>query len=210
MNRIGIDIMTEAGQKLLKVFIHDGLNENSPPPETVEGGEYLVEGVADGAMAAWEKVKNTLTTIGGGLLDKFISAFSQDKLGNGLDIQGFMDDISTDAEFNVTPVLDTSSFDSDYSSFMNDYGLGSTSDYNFGTSSSLANDISGSTYGTNGFYTGAAVDNSELTASVQDIAERIGRLEVRMDTGALVGALYAGIDEKLGEKQILAGRGVYA
>ena len=211
MNRIGIDIMTEAGQKLLKVFIHDGLNENSPPPETVEGGEYLVEGVADGAMAAWEKVKNTLTTIGGGLLDKFVSAFGQDKLGNGLDIQGFMDDISTDAEFNVRPVLDTSSFDTDYSSFMSNYGLATDSNYNFAsTSSGLANDISGSTYGTNGFYTGSAVDNSQLNASVQDIAERIGRLEVRMDTGALVGALYAGIDEKLGEKQILAGRGVYA
>lgn len=210
MNRIGIDIMTEAGQKLLNVFIHDGLNENSPPPESVEGGEYLVEGVANGAMAAWEKAKNTLTTIGGGLLDKFVSAFSQDKLGNGLDIQGFMDDISTDAEFNVRPVLDTSSFDSDYSSFASNYGL--SSDYTFGssTSSGLANDISGSTYGTNGFYTGSVVDNSQLNASVQDIAERIGRLEVRMDTGALVGALYAGIDEKLGEKQILAGRGVYA
>lgn len=211
MNRIGIDIMTEAGQKLLNAFIHDGLNENSPPPESVEGGEYLVEGVANGAMAAWENVKNTLTTIGGGLLDKFISAFGQDKLGNALDIQGFMDDISTDAEFSVTPVLDTSSFDTDYSSFMSNYGLSTDSNYNFAsTSSGLANDISGSTYGTNGFYTGSAVDNSQLNASVQDIAERIGRLEVRMDTGALVGALYAGIDEKLGEKQILAGRGVYA
>ena len=208
--------MTEAGQKLLDAFIHDGLNVNSPPPETIESGEDMVEGVGIGMKEAWEKVKNTLTTLGGGLLDKFTSSLGIDelkeKLSQGFDISSILGDagIDTDIELGVTPVLDTSSFDSDYSSFMNDYSLGETSSYNFGTSSSLANDISGSTHGTNGFYTGAAVDNSELTASVQDIAERIGRLEVRMDTGALVGALYAGIDEKLGEKQILAGRGVYA
>ena len=74
----------------------------------------------------------------------------------------------------------------------------------------LASDVSLQTQGgiSSSGFTSENVEG--LRTDVQDIAERIGRLEVRMDTGALVGALYAGIDEKLGEKQILAGRGVYA
>lgn len=214
MSGNGINLMTETGQKLLNTFIQKGLDEHSPPPETVESGKQFMNGFGIGVEEAWGKIKNVLTTIGGDALSSFGSMFGLDSLknafGNGADIQGLLDDISPDAEINVRPVLDTDSFASDYSQFASDYGL--NSDYTFGstTSSGLANDISGSTYGTNGFYTGAAVDNSQLTESVQDIAERMSRLEVRMDTGALVGALYAGIDEKLGEKQILAGRGVYA
>lgn len=182
--------------------------ERSPSQDMWEAGKNLLLGLVNGVKDNLGDTGFSLEGLFGKLKDSFLGgenggSFIDNLMsGLGLDENGL--------ELGITPVLDTSSFDSDYSSFMNNYGLGSTSDYNFGTSSSLANDISGSTYGTNGFYTGAAVDNSELTASVQDIAERMTRLEVRMDTGALVGALYAGIDEKLGEKQILAGRGVYA
>lgn len=214
LNGLGIDTVTEAGQKLLDAFIHKGLDEHSPPPETVESGEQFMNGFGIGVQNAWEKVKNVVTNIGSSAISKFTEKLGVDnikeKLGDQFDYQSLIDDVAPEAEIDVHAVLDTDSFDKDYSDFTSQYGLGSNYTFGSSTSSGLASDISGSTYGTNGFYTGAAVDNSELTASVQDIAERIGRLEVRMDTGALVGALYAGIDEKLGEKQILAGRGVYA
>ena len=186
------------------------MNQNSPSPESIKSGKYEIMGILQGL---WQQIKSGETTKSikdsiGVLKDKVFDTIGLS--GEGFDLTSLLGIDVNDLVLGVNPVLDTSSFDSDYSRFLSEYGLGDTSGYNFGTSSSLANDISGSTYGTNGFYTGAAVDNSELTASVQDIAERMTRLEVRMDTGALVGALYAGIDEKLGEKQILAGRGVYA
>ena len=185
---------------------------HSPAEDDVKIGKNIPLGWLEGFLSELGITKDGIGNAIGGLKDYILDKFGFGDMfsGNGFDLSSLLNIDPNDMEIGVTPVLDTSSFDSDYSSFMNNYGLGDTSSYNFGTSSSLANDISGSTYGSNGFYTGAAVDNSELTASVQDIAERIGRLEVRMDTGALVGALYAGIDEKLGEKQILAGRGVYA
>jgi hypothetical protein len=185
--------------------------EHSPSQDMWEAGKNLLLGLVNGVKDNLGLSELSLSGLFDDLKDSLFGDLGLDS-GSG---ETFMDKlmgelgIGDENTFSLTPVLDTSQFDKDYSSFADQIGL-DTSDYNFGTSSSLANDISGSTYGTNGFYTGAAVDNSELTASVQDIAERMTRLEVRMDTGALVGALYAGIDEKLGEKQILAGRGVYA
>lgn len=213
LNGIGISTVTEAGKQLLDAFIHKGLNENSPPPDTIEAGSNLILGTAIGAEEAWNNVKNTLVKIGSGILGDFANSISSDKLkesltgGNSVDISSLLGIDPNDTELSITPVLNTDDFDSDYSSFLSQYG---GSDYNLGTTAGLAYDIGDATAGSNGFYTSAPTDVSGLRSDVQDIAERIGRLEVRMDTGALVGALYAGIDEKLGEKQILAGRGVYA
>lgn len=205
-NKIGLAMHGMVPQMLWRAF-----REHSPSQDMWEAGKNLLLGLVNGVKDNLGLSELSLSGLFGDLKDSLLGDLSLDS-GSG---ETFMDKlmgelgIGDENTFSLTPVLDTSQFDKDYSSFAGQIGL-DTSDYNFGTSSSLANDISGSTYGTNGFYTGAATDNSELTASVQDIAERMTRLEVRMDTGALVGALYAGIDEKLGEKQILAGRGVYA
>ena len=59
---------------------------------------------------------------------------------------------------------------------------------------------------------GAAVgmvgDNSTLAAKLDGIYERLGRLQMVTDTGVLVGEMLDKIDAALGNKQMLAARGV--
>jgi phage-related protein len=55
----------------------------------------------------------------------------------------------------------------------------------------------------------AAGGNSAMLAKLDGIYERLGRLQMVTDTGALVGEMLDAIDAKLSEKQRLAARGVY-
>ena len=201
---VGVDV-----SKLKDFIYHTAWGMHSPSDDDVKIGKNIPKGWLQGFMESLGATEGGMTGAISGLKDKLLNAFGLNGFfeGNGFDISSLLGIDPNDTELSITPVLNTDDFDSDYSSFLSQYG---GSDYNLGTTAGLAYDIGDSTAGSNGFYTAAPTDVSGLRSDVQDIAERIGRLEVRMDTGALVGALYAGIDEKLGEKQILAGRGVYA
>ena len=205
------------GEKLLDVFVHDGLNVNSPPPETVSAGKDMASGPLEGMKSILPGVLDKAKEIGGNILDTFTGAFDSGNSEGGtslLDsIMGLLGiDMDGDNSFEITPVLNGDEFDKDYADMMSNYG-GSSFDTSFGGySSGLASDVAYSTAGSSGLYSAgsSSADVGALRTSVEDIASRLDKIEVRMDTGALVGALYNGIDEKLGEKQILAGRGVYA
>jgi hypothetical protein len=54
----------------------------------------------------------------------------------------------------------------------------------------------------------AAVDNSAILAKLDGIYERLGRLQVVLDSGATVGGLIDGIDRALATRQTLHARGV--
>lgn len=199
--------MANAFHDSLESAMADGMGIHSPSTETWEGGLNLIKGLIEGVKDNLGLADFSLTSMFGGLKDKVLESVGLEEGESFLDLLGI--NTVDPNEFTLTPVLDASQFEKDMSNLYSDYNI--DTGYGVGNySSSLANDIGTSTYGgvsSSGFTT---EDVSGLRTDVQDIAERIGRLEVRMDTGALVGALYAGIDEKLGEKQILAGRGVYA
>ena len=203
------------GEKILDVFVHDGLNVNSPPPETVDAGKDMASGPVKGMKEALSGALTQAKTIGKKITDTFVGSIGGDDAeGSGTNLidslMGLLGINTDNDDFSITPVLDTSEIDSGYSDLQSKYGNTTFGSSFGGYSSDLAYDVAGSSAGSTGLYGSGSTDISGLRADVQGIAARLDKIEVRMDTGALVGALYNGIDEKLGEKQILAGRGVYA
>jgi hypothetical protein len=87
-----------------------------------------------------------------------------------------------------------------------------SSDYDIGlsTSSDLASSIGTTQYDGEFSTSTTSADLSNLTAEVRNISDKINRLEVRIDSGTLVGAIVDKMNNSLGEKQVLAGRGVLA
>lgn len=205
-NKMGLAMHGMVPQMLWKAF-----RMRSPSQDMWEAGKNLLLGLVNGVKDNLGLSELSLGNLFGDIKDSLLGDLGLDSEGGESFMDKLMGELGIDDEntFSLTPILDTSQFEKDYSSFANDIGL--DTDYSFGsTTSGLGSDISFQTQGGIS-QSGFTSENVEgLRTDVQDIAERIGRLEVRMDTGALVGALYAGIDEKLGEKQILAGRGVYA
>ena len=175
--------------------------------------KYYVDAIKNGEMSIPEAISDIATKIGksSGLKETLMNALGLSD--NSLDWNSILENAGVDNEVTITPVLDADQYVSDYNSLMNNYG---GYDYStasgIDTSSALASSIgSTSPYTTSGLSTGmGSEDMAALRQDVRAISEKMARIEVRLDTGALVGGLYAGIDEKLGEQQILAGRGVYA
>ena len=206
------------GEKIKGVFIHDGLNQHSESPDNIQAGKYEVTGVVHGMQDALAPAEEKAKQIAKDLKGKYLGEF-EETVGDNPIVQFFKDIINGSGvdKLEIGTVLDTSGFENGYYDLMSKYG---STDTTFGSSSygssfggyssDLAYDVAGSSAGSTGLYGSGSTDISGLRADVQNIAARLDKIEVRMDTGALVGALYNGIDEKLGEKQILAGRGVYA
>ena len=128
-------------------------------------------------------------------------------LDTGYNFDDWLDNYGVDTDdFAITPVIDMSEIDSGLEDISDKFG---STDYDLGlsTSSDLASSIG--SYD-NSVFTGSSssTDLSVLTTEVQKISEKINRLEVRIDSGTLVGAIVDKMNSSLGERQILAGRGV--
>lgn len=204
--------LTSAGTTILDTF-KNALKENSPSKATEEDGVNLLEGLKRGLKdkVAESGLLTDIKGLGKSVLNTFSDSVDldswKDKLGGGFDIQSILGDIDVENP-TITPILDTSNLTSGMDAFNSDYG---TMDYSLGldTSSNLASSIGySSDYSSLASSSNSASEINALRNDVKAITEKMSRLEVRLDTGALVGGLYAGIDEKLGEQQILAGRGV--
>ena len=210
------DTASEIGRSMKDAFIHIGLGQHSYAKENIKAGEFEVEAVVAGMHDALGSAKEKGATMFKDLkttcLDKLEDTFGDNELFNF--VKNILGGVTENTPLEIGTVLDTSGFESGYDDLMSEYGSGNSSfDSSFGGySSGLASDVAYSTAGSSGLYSAgsSSADVGALRTSVEDIANRLDKIEVRMDTGALVGALYNGIDEKLGEKQILAGRGVYA
>lgn len=123
------------------------------------------------------------------------------------DWDAWADSLNVDTDdFSITPVIDMSEIDSGLEDI---YDKFDSTDYDLGlsTSSDLASSI-GSYDDTVFTGSSSSTDISALTAEVQKISDKINRLEVRIDSGTLVGAIVDKMNSSLGERQILAGRGV--
>lgn len=204
--------LTSAGTTILDTF-KNALKENSPSKATEEDGVNLLEGLKRGLKnkVAESGLLTDIKGLGKSVLNTFSDSVDldswKDKLGGGFDIQSILGDIDVENP-TITPILDTSNLTSGMDAFNSNYG---TMDYSLGldTSSNLASSIGySSDYSSLASSSNSASEINALRNDVKAITEKMSRLEVRLDTGALVGGLYAGIDEKLGEQQILAGRGV--
>ena len=131
-----------------------------------------------------------------------ITSSISDIFGGQLD--GMFDDISDD--FTITPVLDLSEVEAGMSDLTN--MTDATSEMAFNASSDFGN------------YdalrqNGMAVDNTNVIAAINTLRDEvgalsqlIGKLNIVMDTGALVGQLTVPMDEALGKQLVYGNRGM--
>lgn len=194
-----------------------GLGIHSPSKFTLETAINFLKGFDIGLSDKNENnnIFNKIKSFGGDVVSKLAESLGIDTEGgllsnlfdtNSFDIESLLSDMSDNNEFSITPVLDTSEIYSDMDSLSSSFNSG---DYDIGlsTSADLASSI-GSYDDTVFTGSSSSTDISALTAEVQKISDKINRLEVRIDSGTLVGAIVDKMNSSLGERQILAGRGV--
>lgn len=185
-----------------------GLKNSSSEVEEESGG--LVQSVVDGVLGALEgtemgdKLSNTISKITdftgkikeGSLMEGLKDSFSMDNL---------FDDLGLDT--TITPVMDLSNVTSGISDMNSMFGTQSLglSDLNSSFNGSLnMGDIQNGSYND----TNIVASIAKLDARMDALASAISSMQIRMDTGALVGSIAGPMDTALGQRAIYAGRGI--
>lgn len=196
--------------------LNSGLGVSSPSTETWETGKWfdmgLVEGVKDNLSEPLDAIKD----MGGKAVDTLKESLGGDDVTEGLfntddllNLDGLgdlnLEDLGMDA--TITPVMDLSNVTSgvsDMNSMFGNQSLG-LSDLNSSFNGNLdMGDIQ------NGSYDDAKIVSSiaKLDARMDALASAISSMQIRMDTGALVGSIAGPMDTALGQRAVYAGRGI--
>jgi hypothetical protein len=206
-------------------------------PTTGYAGEWMGISVPMGMEKVKDRVNSALGSLGEGFAKHFVGSVTgggntgkksilqrisdaimgdSNGLGGGRELiervnfNDYLEDLSIDTDdFQITPVIDMSEIETGMDDISNMFD---SSDYDIGlsTSSDLASSIGTTQYDGEFSTSTTSADLSNLTAEVRNISDKINRLEVRIDSGTLVGAIVDKMNNSLGEKQVLAGRGVLA
>lgn len=136
-----------------------------------------------------------------------LATSATDAIRNSLAQASDIFNLSVDTEPTIRPVLDLTNIEEGAEKVSE--ALNADQAITLDTSSRLAANIDAGT-----IQNSITVDNSDVIKSIDnlntnmlDIADRLSKLEVRMDTGALVGELVAPMDSALGSRTIRRGRG---
>lgn len=196
--------------------LNSGLGVSSPSTETWMTGKWfdmgLVEGVKDNLSEPLDAIKD----MGGKAVDTLKESLGGDDVTEGLfntddllNLDGLtdmnLDDLGMDA--TITPVMDLSNVTSGVSDMNSMFGSQSLglSDLNSSFNGNLnMGDIQ------NGSYDDAKIVSSiaKLDARMDALASAISSMQIRMDTGALVGSIAGPMDTALGQRAVYAGRGI--
>jgi phage-related minor tail protein len=169
------------------------------PSKITEIGKNLVKGLWNGitGMASW--IKNKVTSFASGILDGFKSTFKINSpsketqwMGEGLD-EGLAKGIEENAKQPIKAMQNVSGGVLDATA-TEVGGIG------FERGLSRRGSVAGAV--------AAVADNSALLSKLDGIYERLGRLQVVLDSGTLVGETIDKIDAALGNRQLLSARGV--
>lgn len=193
INEVGKEMATS-----LETGLTLTLKIQSPSKVMYELGMYTVEGfnnaITDGLQ--------TTRTSGENLADSTTEAIRNSML-QASDVFN----LSVDTEPTIRPVLDLTNIEEGAEKVSE--ALNADQAITLDTSSRLAANIDAGT-----IQNSITVDNSDVIKSIDnlntnmlDIADRLSKLEVRMDTGTLVGELVAPMDSALGSRTIRRGRG---
>jgi hypothetical protein len=228
--------VTGFGAYLTQKFVKS-TGTGSYNPKTGYAGEWMGISVPMGMEKVKDRVNSALGSLGEGFAKHFVGSVTgggntgkksilqrisdaiigdSNGLGGGRELiervnfNDYLDDLSIDTDdFQITPVIDMSEIETGMDDISNMFD---SSDYDIGlsTSSDLASSIGTTQYDGEFSTSTTSADLSNLTAEVRNISDKINRLEVRIDSGTLVGAIVDKMNNSLGEKQVLAGRGVLA
>lgn len=172
------------------------------PSKMLETGKNLVKGLWNGVkgMASW--VKNKISSFASGILDGFKSTFKINSpskemawMGEGLD-EGLAKGIEDNAKQPLKSVQRVASGVLDAAAGEVG-GIGFDRQLQQSRTARVASVVAG-----------GVGDTSSLLAKLDGIYERLGRLQMVTDTGALVGEIADKMDAALGNKQLLSARGV--
>lgn len=184
--------------------VHDGTKDVTNETDNMATAivDTLTGALGDGSVS--DKVTKIFSGSGGitGIIE---NGFSSDSFKEGLDLTNITDDLGL--ETTITPVMDMSnvySGVSDINSMFGSQSLG-LSDLNSSLNTNLSIDKI-----QNGSYDGSNVVASiaKLDARMDALASAISSIQIRMDTGALVGSIAGPMDTALGQRAIYAGRGI--
>lgn len=193
INEVGKEMATS-----LETGLTLTLKIQSPSKVMYELGMYTVEGfnnaITDGLQ--------TTRTSGENLADSTTEAIRNSML-QASDVFN----LSVDTEPTIRPVLDLTNIEEGAEKVSE--ALNADQAITLDTSSRLAANIDTGT-----IQNSINLDDTNIVKSIDglhgdmlDIADRLSKLEVRMDTGALVGELVAPMDSALGSRTIRRGRG---
>lgn len=171
----------------------------SLPQKVADVGKNLVTGLWNGVQNKFEWLKSKLKSFASGVLDgikKFFGVHSPSRetawIGEMLD-EGLGEGITDAADTPIRAMQRVSGGVLDAASGMGGVGF----------ERSLASRAYSSAPAAS-----AAGGNSALLAKLDGIYERLGRLQIVLDTGTLVGETLDKIDAGMAHKQLLAARGV--
>lgn len=210
-----ISAATGLGGKLLN-SLKNSLDEHSPSKATELMGIFFDEGLGIGIDKGSGDVIDKVKTFGSNMLKTFSDSADASgindilsSIGDSVDMAGLSDEIDKkmNLETAITPVMDMSnvySSVSDINSMFGSQSLG-LSDLNSSLNTNLSIDKI-----QNGSYDGSNVVASiaKLDARMDALASAISSIQIRMDTGALVGSIAGPMDTALGQRAIYAGRGI--
>jgi len=196
-NKIRVDnAAKEIGSNALKA-LKESIDSHSPSKETARLGSYFGEGFIDGVNEYLGMSEDAGSGIG---------TSATDALREALEKSASLFDTSIDLEPTIKPVVDLTNVIAGAEQIN---GIFDTT-----RSVALAGSVSAAMNESANIQNSITVDNSDIIKSIDslntnmlDIADRLSKLEVRMDTGALVGELVMPMDSALGSRTIRRGRG---
>lgn len=167
---------------------------HSPSKVTEKIGEYVDLGFVKGLFNKEDEVDKAGESLGSGILSSI-----KNGLGNLLGENDMLDDLT------ITPVLDLSEVET---------GMEDLDDMTSGYENALSAKADFDSY-SDSTANGMAVDNSNVVAAINTLrnevgalSQMVGKLQIVMDTGALVGQLTVPMDEALGRQLVYGNRGM--
>jgi len=166
----------------------------SPSKETFKIGQFFVEGFILGLLKSGTLAKKETENSAIGLID----AFNQ-TLNSNYDIATFSP--------TVRPVLDLTSFDQDYSKFSSimDAGYSKSLSGSMHTYASFDDSLLNALENL-GDNSDVVEEVRSLSGRIADMTQQIGKMQVVLDSGTMVGALVTPLDQALGNKAIRSRR----
>ena len=174
--------------------VKDLLGIHSPSKVMEKLGEYVDIGFINGLVKKQDDVDDAGSALGSGLLGSI-----KNGLGNLLTGNDIADDLT------ITPVLDLSEVET---------GMEDLDDMTSGYENALSAKADFDSY-SDSTANGMAVDNSNVVSAINTLrdevgalSQMVGKLQIVMDTGALVGQLTVPMDEALGRQLVYGNRGM--
>ena len=191
--------ITWVGNKA-KTVMQDVLKEKSPSRVFMKIGNFITLGLAKGITDETQAAVNAMDTTADSIIDTMRETINKAN-------EALIEDVD---EPVITPILDLSEIQNGSRQLNNMLSRNSA----FSASRSFSN-LQNEQWNSQNALLNATMDNTDIVDAVTSLNEEVATLKdvmanikVVLDTGTMVGAMTPAIDQSLGMRQVLAGRGI--